>query len=440
MPNDIVNVQVKGHVKIQDDLGNVFVDQDNAVHPENMARVISRALSDEHNYYIYRMAFGNGGTEVNAAYQITYNPVNDGQPPDTNTWQSRLYHETFSEIVDSGANYSAGLIGTDPGSADANTGVRPGGGSVAAANPPTVPYVSGPGVTSVENTTPAYTSTVTVICVLNAQSPTAQYITDNLGPTQTTGPTATATPTTASVDNSFSFDEIGLYTSGQQAIPVPGYQQINVGNQSATTATGLTPGQGYYFHISVNGGPPQPVLFQIPLAGGSGTSGAVLYGDVVTALITGNPAWAIIVNGNAVVNTPFLGTQASLNITNDGTFSASLPPAQTYGYLQFTSNSTNTTSAISISNDTSVLTYNAVSYTALFGPNGLNASVGSMVPAVIEPAIPYSAAGVQNDPTNWTTERERLLTHIIFSPVLKAANRTLTIVYTLLVSVARTPS
>jgi hypothetical protein len=37
-------------------------------------------------------------------------------------------------------------------------------------------------------------------------------------------------------------------------------------------------------------------------------------------------------------------------------------------------------------------------------------------------------------------ERERLITHLIFSPITKAANRTLTITYTLTISVARTPS
>jgi hypothetical protein len=430
---DSINLNVKGHVKIVDDLGQVHLNKYNSIHPENMARVISRALSNEHNFYIHRIAFGNGGTEINAAYTITYNPVNDGLPPDPNTWQSRLYHETYSEIMDF---VSSEPIGSDPGSADPNTGVRPGGGAVPEDDPPAIEYVSGPGVTSTEN---GLTSNVQVICVLNAAEPTAEYLSDNLGPIQTTGPTDTNTPTTPSVDNSFTFDEIGLYTSGLQAIPIAGYQQVNVGTQSATTLTGLVPGQGYYFHISINGGPPQPILFQIPLAGGSGPNGAILYGDVLVALITGNSSWNILVNGNAVVNTPALGTQAIINITNDGTFSANLPPAQTYGYLQFTSTSINSSSSISISSDTAPIVYNSISYNPLFGPNGLNTTVGSMVPAIIEAAIPYSPSGVQNDPTNYTMERERLLTHLIFSPVTKSANRTLTITYTLIVSVAPTP-
>ena len=46
-------------------------------------------------------------------------------------------------------------------------------------------------------------------------------------------------------------------------------------------------------------------------------------------------------------------------------------------------------------------------------------------------------AGVQNDPVNPGTEAERLLTHVIFSPIQKTADRTLSITYTLTVAVAR---
>ena len=121
---------VKGHCTIEDDLGNVLLDKDNAVHPQNMARVISRALANEDNYIIHRIAFGNGGTDIDAAYTVTFKPPNDGQPPDTQTWGSRLYNETYSEIIDE--SNTANLLGTDPGSADSRVGVRPGGGAVPA--------------------------------------------------------------------------------------------------------------------------------------------------------------------------------------------------------------------------------------------------------------------------------------------------------------------
>ena len=141
-------INVKGHVKIEDDQGNVLLDRDNAVHPQNMARVIARAFSREDNYWIHRIAYGNGGTTVDAAFQITYNSPNDGQSPDSNTWDSRLYNETYSEIINE--SVGGGLLGTDPGSSGPNAGQRPGGGADPSGDPSSVEHVSGPGVRSNE--------------------------------------------------------------------------------------------------------------------------------------------------------------------------------------------------------------------------------------------------------------------------------------------------
>ncbi|MNE96638.1 hypothetical protein D3C80_1948600 [compost metagenome] len=55
----------------------------------------------------------------------------------------------------------------------------------------------------------------------------------------------------------------------------------------------------------------------------------------------------------------------------------------------------------------------------------------------IETAVNGKQAGIANDVTNYANERERMLTHIIFSPVLKSANRSLIITYTLTISIAR---
>jgi hypothetical protein len=415
-------LEITGHVLIKDDLGNILVNKKNAVHPQNMARVFARALSNENNYYINRMAFGNGGTTTNAAYVITYNPPNDGQPPDPNTWDSRLYHETYSEIVNEGQDTLNPLLGSDPGSADPNTGVRPGGGAVPSNDPPTILHVSGPGVRSVET---GLISSAIVTCVLNSEEPTGEYLTDVLGPTQAT-------------NTSFSFDEIGLYSSGEQAIASSGYQEVDVGNRSATDNSGLLPNKTYSFQISVNGGVGQSVQFTTPAGGGSGTAGAILYGDIVVALITGQSTWNVIVNGSPVIGSSFLGSAATVTITNNGTFNPAMAATQTYGYLLFTSGTVGPASGIALTPyvgpagaGTLVSPYN------LFDPtNGLNPPSGSTLIA----AVPGANAGVQNDPVDWTTERERLLTHLIFSPVLKSANRTLTITYTLAISVARTPS
>lgn len=413
---------IDGHVLIKDDLGNILLDKHNAVHPQNMARVFARALCNESNYYINRMAFGNGGTSVNAAYTITYNPVNDGQPPDPNTWDSRLYHETYSEIVNAGQTVLNPLLGSDPGSADANTGVRPGGGAVPSNDPPTILHVSGPGCRSVET---GLVSSAIITCVLNSAEPTGEYLTDVLGPTQAT-------------NTSFSFDEIGLYSAPHvEAIASGGYQEVGVGNRSVTDNSGLLPNKWYQFGIQVDGGITQQVQFQVPAAGGSGTAGAVLYGDIVVALITGQSTWNIIVNGSPVVGSPFLGSAATVTITNDGTFNPALAASQTYGYLLFKSGTTGPASNINLveyANGNGSSSANA--YDLFNAINGLNPPSGS----TLITSVPGANAGVQNAPVTPDTERERLLTHLIFSPVLKAANRTLTITYTLSISVARTPS
>ena len=116
MTNIQLPFDVKGHVLIEDDLGHVLLDESNAVHPQNMARVIARALSLEDNFWIHRIAFGNGGTQIDGTGQIEYNTVNDGQAPDVRTWDSRLYNETYSEIINEGQVVLNPELGTDPGS------------------------------------------------------------------------------------------------------------------------------------------------------------------------------------------------------------------------------------------------------------------------------------------------------------------------------------
>jgi len=118
-----------------------------------------------------------------------------------------------------------------------------------------------------------------------------------------------------------------------------------------------------------------------------------------------------------------VGTTISIN---DNTLAfPSITGSQTYGFLRFTSGTTGVGSSILVtpgsSNDM---------ITALNPPTG----------GTIIDAVDGQEAGVQNNPVVPETERERLLTHIIFSPVLKSANRTLSITYTLTISVARTQS
>lgn len=392
---------ITGHVLAVDDLGNVLLDKCNAIHPQNMARVWARALANEPNSCIYRIAFGNGGTTVDPAFTVTYNKPNDGQSPDVLGWQSRLYHETYSEIIDDGLTTLNPLLGTDPGSADINTGVRVGGGAVAADDPPSVVHVSGPGVRSTEI---GLISEVAVVCVLNGSEPTSQVSSDYQYPTGYT-------------EGDFVFDEIGLYTGGARAIPTNGYQQIYVNDKTSTSVTGLAASTAYTLNVAVDGSASVAVTFTVPAGGGSGSGGTVLYGDLCDAINLSKPTWGL----SGVPRTDF-----SLSITDDSASAfASIPGAQTYGYLLVKSYSVGAASAISLAGAGTT-----VFLAGLTVPSG----------AHLIPAVAGSEAGVQNNPLAPDVERERLLAHLTFSPILKAMNRRITITYTLTLSVARTPS
>lgn len=402
-------VQVDGHLKAQDDLGNVYIDKHNAVHPQNIARVVARALSNESNFKINRIAFGNGGTETDAAFTITYNTPNDGQPPDVRTWDSRIYNETYSEIVEEGTPNSLNPdLGIDPGSAGPNAGTRAGGGAEPSGDPQSTPHVSGPGVKSNEL---GLTSEIVVTAVLNPDEPSGQFEDDNQAPNEDT-------------ESSFTFDEIGLYTAGAPAIDSSGVQDVDVGNRTSTDDTGLLGNTEYSFEISVDGGSDEVISFTTPEEG-SGDDGEILYGDLAEAINTGDINW----NSNWSGSNPLPGN-ATVAITDNTSNFPSISGTQTFGFLRFTSGSVGSDSQIELGSGTASGTLDLLDEDG----DGLNAPSG----ATILQASDGQDAGVQNDPVNPDTERERLLTHLIFSPVLKSSNRTLTITYTLTVSVART--
>jgi hypothetical protein len=390
------SVQAEGHCKIVDDLGNTLLDQHNAIHPQNMARIIARALANEPQSSIYRIAFGNGGTLVDAAYTVTYKTSNDGQSPDIATWDSRIYNETYSEIIDEGQSTLNALLGTDPGSADLNTGVRAGGGSTPSSDPASVPHISGPGVRSNEQ---GLTSEVIVSCTLNGDEPRGQFLNDSV---------------VVSTETDFVFDEIGLYTQGSSAINTSGYHQMAFGTVAkiSTDYTGLLPSTSYSYNITIDGGSLQTISFTTP-ASGSGPGGEILYGDLCEAMNTNAPAWNILPAAPA----------ATFSITDltGGTF-PSIVGAQTSGYLQVQSPTSGATSSVSLT---------GTQTTAFLGL--INPPSGAQLLTAVQGTL----AGLQNAPVTPATQRERLLSHLIFSPVLKTANRTLAITYTITISVAR---
>lgn len=397
LKSETLQLSMDGHCYIEDDLGNVLLDKHNAIHPQNMARIIARSLANEPQSSIYRIAFGNGGTLVDAAFTVTFKTPNDGQSPDIATWDSRIYNETFSEIIDEGQTTLNPLLGTDPGSADLNTGVRPGGGAVPSSDPTAVPHVSGPGVRSNEL---GLMSQVIISCTLNGDEPRGQFQNDQVE---------------VSTESDFVFDEIGLYTEGAPAINTSGYHQIAFGTVSKTSTddSGLLAGTSYSFNITIDGGSLQTITFTTPVSGGSGSGGEILYGDICEALNTNDPTWTILPSAPSAT---FLITDLT-----GGTF-PSITGASTAGYLQVQSPSAGASSSINLSGPaTSAL------LSQLNPPSG----------AQLQTPVQGTVAGLQNAPTAPTTQRERLLSHLIFAPVLKTANRTLAITYTITVSVAR---
>ena len=400
---ELLPIIVKGHLLIKDDLGNVLVDKENAVHPQNMARALSRGLANESNNFVKVIAFGNGGTDINAALDITFNTPNDGQSPDIRTWDSQLYNEQYREIVDD----SDSNIGTGQGSASGD--------------PATVEHVSGPGVFSNEL---GVLSQVTVNATINRNEPTGQI-------------PSGASSTGANFDSTFTFDEIGLFTDGTSINATTGFQDVECGlpaETNADTDTGLLNGITYEFLITVDGGAQTTIDFTVPATGGSGTlTTDFTYGDLAEAINTGDVTWNALWGGTSP-----LPTNATVEITDFNGNYSTIIGAQSFGRLRFLSGTTGTSSVMLINNGTTIAGSPLTTVNLFDDTLGLNPSPSTG--STIQTASAGVGAGVQNDPVNSDTEAERLLTHVIFAPVLKAATRELNIVYTLTIAVARSTS
>jgi hypothetical protein len=159
MATENMQFSVIGHVHAAyKDTGEVLVNKFNAIHPQNMGRVIARALANEAHSHVFKMVLGNGGTHIDAGLNIKY------LPPNTVGTTASLYNKTYEEIVDD-ANVAAGI----------------GNSAISSASP-----------------APAISSVVTVTLELTADEPAGQ---------------ATSDGTTTNPDSTFTFDELGLVTS-----------------------------------------------------------------------------------------------------------------------------------------------------------------------------------------------------------------------------------
>ena len=154
-----MNINGIGRVLIHDiENGELILEKTNAIHPQNMALIIAKALAHEPTGYISQIALGNGGTYINSLNQISYRPVN------IIGTSAALYNETYSINVDENA------AGT------------PLSNSVMATLSPA----------------PATTAMVIVTALIPSDAPNGQALLDN---------------TTTDPDAPFMFDELGLKSS-----------------------------------------------------------------------------------------------------------------------------------------------------------------------------------------------------------------------------------
>ena len=100
----VAPAMVEGFVKIYNpESGEIFVDQRNAIHYENMSIALAQGLANKNLGFIFGMAFGNGGSSVDPTGVITY------LPPNTTGQNADLYNETYFKVVDANSP-----LNTDP--------------------------------------------------------------------------------------------------------------------------------------------------------------------------------------------------------------------------------------------------------------------------------------------------------------------------------------
>ncbi len=103
-PDEKGPFHIEGHIKIFDpESGEIFINKRNAIHYENMSIALASSLANSGQNYIYEMAFGNGGTNVDPTGIITY------LTPNSVGTNSTLYNQTYRKVVD-----DRSTLNTDP--------------------------------------------------------------------------------------------------------------------------------------------------------------------------------------------------------------------------------------------------------------------------------------------------------------------------------------
>lgn len=93
---DTILADTHGHIRIwEKETGKVLLDQNNAIHPENMSIALAKSLAGKPQGNIKELVFGNGGAKLDSNGNLIYSPVNViGR-------SASLYNQTYSKIVGS---------------------------------------------------------------------------------------------------------------------------------------------------------------------------------------------------------------------------------------------------------------------------------------------------------------------------------------------------
>lgn len=222
-------------------------------------------------------------------------------------------------------------------------------------------------------------SRIIIRVTLDRDEPQGQLDDDNISPT-------------AFVRNDYTFDEISLFSAGLGPTSTRGYQLIELPDKTADDISGLETSMEYYILVDTGNGPEQVSFMTRPQ--GTAEGGRLTYRDIVTDF------------NNSIGNQ--LGIR--LSVTDELNF------IYNNGYMRIENLEVGSNSFIEVSNPPDSEERRRF-LDSLIGLGNRQAPVHG------------TDAGVRNNKNNPELERERLLTHITFDPILKSINRILEIEY-----------
>ena len=95
---DNAGLNMSGHIIIRDaDTKEEFINKRNAIHYGNMARIVAEALNNTADSYVNFIAFGNGGTSVDAAGgKVLYRSLRVSEAYEAS---ASLYNKTYHKDI-----------------------------------------------------------------------------------------------------------------------------------------------------------------------------------------------------------------------------------------------------------------------------------------------------------------------------------------------------